>query len=236
MIEKGDAVYLKSITMHSPQHCGFIKLVEINKFSNTSLTWTTNAFFSDDIFNFHKCKLEFGVVAWKLQGLETRIIETIAPYLNFSVLYNTRVLFNDDVAKYTFEDASQRVDMLVNKETIDKFSFYDDLMSDTIEYTFLRLTIPYSETYTQLEKMLLPFDAPTWMLLGIVFLAAYCVILLIKTCYPPEVADLVYGERNASPGLNVFNIFMGGGLKITPRKNFPRILLMTFLLFCLIMR
>lgn len=103
-------------------------------------------------------------------------------------------------------------------------------------FDFYAFTVPPGETYTSFEKLFLPFDLPTWMMFLAVFLIAYTFIVFISLFSDQGVADFMFGEKVNTPAINVFVIFMGLGVVRLPRKNFPRFLVMVFLLYCLIMR
>jgi hypothetical protein len=89
--------------------------------------------------------------------------------------------------------------------------------------------------YTQYEKLTLPFDFTTWILLWLTFAIAFIVIFIINML-PLEFQDVFYGEGVRMPAFNVVGTFFGIGQTRLPHSNFPRILLMLFIWFCLIFR
>lgn len=228
--EQDDAVYLKSITLFSPQHCGQIKLVEINKFSKSSLSWLTVNFFFVDILDFYGCEVVFGY-AFGYTSFPLLIMNSIRESLNFSYVLN-RI----DIPTETFENRSLKVVWFFYPEVIDFVSFYYSQMSAPLYSDVISLTIPYGEPFTALEKMFYPFDNYVWIFFTATFMIAYLVILFINFLGHTVTENFIYGENVRSPALNVFSIFMGCGLKVLPKKNFARFLLMSFVLFCLVMR
>lgn len=229
-IVQDDEVYLKSITLFSLLHCAQIRLVEINKFSRKLLNWTTENFFPIDILDFYGCELVFGYVT-DYADYALLIMNAIKKSLNFSFVLNSV-----NIETEAFENTELKVIWIFWNEIIDLGSFYNTLASTNLFSDFFSLTIPYGEPFTALEKMFYPFDNHVWALFITAFVIAYLVILLINFLGHTVTENFIYGENVRSPALNVFSIFMGCGMKVLPKKNFARFLLMSFVLFCLIMR
>ena len=91
------------------------------------------------------------------------------------------------------------------------------------------------ELYTNYEKMVLPFDVATWMYLGITFGVTFAVIFVIKLL-PKVFKETCFGQNENSPAFNVIRTFFGISLTKLPKNNFARIILMSFIIFCLIFR
>jgi hypothetical protein len=68
------------------------------------------------------------------------------------------------------------------------------------------LIVTPGETYTNYEKLLLPFDTQTWQFVSIVFGVAFLVIFAMKLM-PKKFQDLVYGETVKTPAYNVLGKF-----------------------------
>lgn len=230
VIEQGNAVYLKSITLFSPQNCGHIKLVEINKFSNELMIWTTENFFHVDISNFYGCQLVFGF-SIRFGGVALHIMKSIAKSLNFSIKLNN-FNFTTDV----YEDKSLSVHQFLFNQVIDQASVHEYHMSTSLYNSYVSLTVPYGAPFTPLEIMFYPFDNYVWFFFIMTFLFAYFVIFVIHLSGHIKTARLIFGEKVQTPALNVFSIFMGNAMSILPNKHFARFLLISFTLFCLIMR
>ncbi|KAG5668377.1 hypothetical protein PVAND_016317 [Polypedilum vanderplanki] len=91
------------------------------------------------------------------------------------------------------------------------------------------------ELYTPYEKLLLPFDFDTWMLLIFTFTSALSIIFIINRLTKP-IQQIVFGKKVQTPSLNVIGTFFGIGQLREPENNFGRLLLINFLLFCLVIR
>jgi hypothetical protein len=53
---------------------------------------------------------------------------------------------------------------------------------------------------------------------------------------PKVFQDFIYGYTRGTPAFNVVSIFFGIGQQKLPKSNPPRIVLMTFIMFCLVIR
>lgn len=233
--EKGDVV-MKSFAMYTEKLCGMPQLVEINRFSKKSLTWKENKFFFIDDFNYHNCPLVIGLESRSAKNVDQvnhyrkRIFENMARNLNFEAVFYIRT-------PGTPQNNSVIIDYFISDRPI-SFYYYAGgyLMTDTIENVRLTLTVPYGEPYTQLEKFLLPFEDEVWMMFFLVLLLAYVTIFIVKVFGNVRIANYIFGENVSSPGLDIFNIYMGGGMEVLPRRNFARYILVVYILYCLIMR
>ncbi|CAG9806529.1 unnamed protein product [Chironomus riparius] len=92
-----------------------------------------------------------------------------------------------------------------------------------------------SQPYSSFEKLSLPFDTLTWTFLIIVFVCAFSCILVFGII-SSKVQELIFGKDVDTPSLNVVAIFFGISQTKLPFRNFPRIILVTFIMFCLVLR
>ena len=99
---------------------------------------------------------------------------------------------------------------------------------------FLFVATP-SELYSNYEKLLLPFDDVTWILLLLTFILAFSVIILVKLM-PKYVKISLFGRQALHPALNIVQIFFGIAQFRLPQASVPRFILMLFIGFCLIFR
>lgn len=101
-------------------------------------------------------------------------------------------------------------------------------------YSSPQLYVPPGDLYTSFEKIILPFDIETWICILITFLLAFLLNLII---YLPIIQIwLSYRTAAQSSTLNIFRIIFGIGQTKLPEKNFSRIILISFLLWCLVIR
>lgn len=114
------------------------------------------------------------------------------------------------------------------------FEMYIHMTTTFYEYREIILTTP-GELYTSYEKLLLPFDSTTWLLIHITFLAAFIGIFIINK-FPKFIQTLFYGENVQTPTLNVISTFFGLAQFKVPKRYLSRFLLILFVYFCLIFR
>lgn len=91
------------------------------------------------------------------------------------------------------------------------------------------------ELYTPYEKLLLPFDDFTWILLAITFFLTIAIIFILKQL-SLSTQYLIYGEKIETPIWNVVSIFFGISQTKLPAENISRFILTFFIVFCLIFR
>lgn len=97
------------------------------------------------------------------------------------------------------------------------------------------LIVPPGVPLSPFEKLFRPFQMPVWILLLLTFSAAACVVTAVKF-QSAHIRNFVFGTKNKSPYLNIFNVFVGGSLALLPKRNFARSLLMFFMLFSIVKR
>lgn len=116
--------------------------------------------------------------------------------------------------------------------------FLDNSLFDKHIFFFFseEVTVIFSmnDSYDEFEKLILPFDFETWMLIILFFLSAFCVIILVNFFLSIEQQKFIFGTFVKTPSFNVVATFFGQGQNILPGRNFARYLLTMFVLFCLI--
>lgn len=91
------------------------------------------------------------------------------------------------------------------------------------------------ESYSSLEKLLLPFDATTWFLILMTIFISYVFIFALKFTNS-RVRRIFYGNNIHNPAINVYVLIFGGCQDKIPTKNFARFIMMSFVLLCLVLR
>lgn len=115
----------------------------------------------------------------------------------------------------------------------------EDIFAFQISYPLLIIRRSYIVTegpsYTPMEKLYLPFDLVTWILIISTLLIGYLTILIVYQL-PRDIQKFVFGAQIQSPSLNMTEIIFGIGLVAVPDRNFARFLFMNFILFMLVIR
>lgn len=86
-----------------------------------------------------------------------------------------------------------------------------------------------------MEKLALPFDFETWSGLGIIFSFAIISLCIINHL-SENIRRLFYGKTSPSTLFNIFQLFFGISEKKTPNEIFSRIILISFIFWCLVIR
>ena len=86
-----------------------------------------------------------------------------------------------------------------------------------------------------MEKLVLPFDFETWTGLGVIFFLAAVAVFVINRL-PQKYKKLFYGKSKSTTIFKIIETFVGIPHKESPEGNFPRIVLISFIFWCLVMR
>ena len=244
LIESNDKISLNTMTMFTEKQCRPEQLLEINQFSSVERKWKTEKFFRPRIENFHGCELyiKIGTMLSDInmpffndvkdendktitEGALIDMFEVFATHLNFTFIFGS---YMDDL---------NPIDMVVlPMKFVESKNFVGSISSDAICSTSDVFIVPPGEFFTSWEKLLMPFDRPTWICLGILFAVAFLVIFLINFKKSSLIYELIVGSNVQTPSLNVIAILMGIGQISLPVRNMSRFMFMNFVIFCLIMR
>ena len=255
LIENIDQISLHTITRITEKKCRANQLIKINRFSSLERKWKTDKFFMPRIENFYGCEFlinladhnEIGMPFISAQedengpetaeGVLVDMLNVLSTHLNFTLFIGNEARkkaeslgLNPDASRSTYDFA------IGTKILETKHGASSSASSDPIYSTSDIYVVPPGELYTSWEKLLMPFDRLTWMLLGITFAIAFLVILLIKASKSTSMYELVIGSNVTTPSLNVIAIFMGIGQILLPQRNTTRFFFINFILFSLIMR
>jgi hypothetical protein len=236
--------FLKLFTFiwFSPSKCGEQQIVEVNQFNKKTKLWQNSNFAFDKFKNFHSCTLN--VLGYYIlgqfernHGVLDKILMVLEKSMNFKMDLKTH-RFDGSIKRVYFKN--YKIDLFVFTTCLPieaQLMFYN--ASGHITHPFCSavdvLMVSPGEAYSGYEKLILAFDSPTWFLIGLTFFAAFVTVFIVRFL-SAKVQDFIYGSNVSSPTLHVFVHFFGLGQVILPQRNFPRFLLMIFILFSLIIR
>lgn len=229
--------------------CKKSQLKLVNEFDKKSNKWVKKLVIPNKYTNFHRCLMTMnvfetyeltyfdydgnangpGVDLFKAMSGKGNFITNIQK-LNASFEYGDPKSTPADSNRYIVPNVRFRLfsatslDVHINGHSTT--SFYEEIIG------FL---ITPSEPYTSYEKLILPFDETTWFYILIVFICAFFAIPIINLV-SQKFQNVFYGEGVMTPAFNIIGTFFGIGQIKLPDDDFPRILLMTFILFCLLIR
>lgn len=114
-------------------------------------------------------------------------------------------------------------------------SKYMDSIKSHLSFPFI-LLVPPGAKLSPFQKFLRPFQLEIWLALSLTFICGFWFVIIVSIMGSNKFKNSVFGERINPPYLNMIDICFGGSLHKLPKKNFPRVMLAAFLIFCLVMR
>jgi hypothetical protein len=118
--------------------------------------------------------------------------------------------------------------------TLLRVKFMDSTASFT-SFPFV-LIVPRGMELSPFQKLFRPFKFIVWVLLVFSFLCGFTAIFLARRLCSHELKKKLFLEPHRAPYLNMMNVFFGGTLHVLPSKSASRLLLATFVIYCLVMR
>lgn len=224
--------------------------MEVNKFDKSSGRWQHGNFVIDKFSNFQGCQINFLIkkgwlefhsvkidrqnkVITRCLGFVCAIVKDFSSALNYTYHMNMAQGQGKTLFPYSDSDVVLQSGSINDRTSADRENEY--VLTRPIFYMEHFITMPPGEELNGYERMILPFDEPTWMWIGITFGSAFATIFVLRFMRP-EFVNFVIGKSIASPALNVLRAFFGVSQIICPRRNFARFLLMMLILFSLIVR
>jgi Ligated ion channel L-glutamate- and glycine-binding site len=166
-------------------------------------------------------------------------ITAVYSYISQAINFNVNVVhIGDEGALYDDGKAEGPFKLLINNQTDlivadywlmpTRLKFIDSSLPYIVQQ--IAFIIPPGASFSSFEKLILPFDLITWIILIILFTISLIVIFGIQRAR--EKNDRIYGD----PYMNFIAAIFGGSQRKLPQHNFHRIVLMTLVIFCLVMR
>jgi hypothetical protein len=111
------------------------------------------------------------------------------------------------------------------------------VMSETTSYFSdkLIMVMPLPVPLNPLLKFIRPLSIPVWIALAVLVVVATLVILLARFI-PKNYYRMIIGKEMRDEFMNILSGFVGLSQNSLPERNFPRFLLVMFLIFCLVIR
>lgn len=95
------------------------------------------------------------------------------------------------------------------------------------------LVVPPGKIRTPLQKLVVPLTTTVWLIIFVIYSTSFVVISVVKKL---KLEAFVFGAGVKHPKMNVFVGLLGGTVKVLPRRNFARFLLMAYLMYSLVIR
>ena len=217
------SIDLTTSFMFTPQSCRSITFKVINTFDMSTMQWnrTENKnFYPRKTRHLHGCEFAIKNEEKKLHEdfLFNKLVNTFISISGGSLVISWR---NADMYSqyfYTFEPKR-----FPSKTKLSFPILYDN-------WVFL---VPPEEEFSQVEKILLPFEYEIWIAIVSTLLLALVVAELINQT-SNKVRNFVFGVK--SPAIVLVSIFLAGRQSKTPKRNFARFCLLLFIIWSLIIR
>ncbi|CAO1398973.1 unnamed protein product [Diamesa hyperborea] len=236
--------------------CGNTTPVLINQFNKSTGNWNSEEFFPKKQKNFFQCPIRIVAFesvplvlvkyttnqSYELSGLEVEIIQKMSDIFNFSIDYHLtskgnygEVFVNGSSIGSMKMVMDSEVDMMMGGMYLSEIRYTYMSSSEFYETDPMVIIIPRGKPFTPLEKLFRPFNTFLWICLIFTFILGACVISIIN-CQSAEIRNFVIGRQIKNPFMNFSIALVGGSQHVLPKRNFSRVLLMFFLLFCLVVR
>ncbi|KAL7025093.1 hypothetical protein ACKWTF_013337 [Chironomus riparius] len=257
VFDNGKTIIYATIEWFTDVDCNLPVLKILNRFSKTLLKWENLLNYSDKFIDFNGCEIVF-MVPTDSNRWNRAVVNKDAT--KFEIFGIAPLVFQEMSTRFNFIDDYQPVSIKSNEEFLmtNKIAIihinndfkvplvYFDIFQIPYRDVFYHTTTPFlenqikllltpEEPYTIYEKLLLPFDHQTWISICVTFLIAFVTVFIINL-FSDNIHELVYGKGVETPALNILSTFFGISLNVLPRKYFPRVLLMLFIFFCLVIR
>lgn len=261
IVNEQDSVKLATVEWFSETVCNQAFLKVLNQFDKKSQTWIRKLENYEKFFDFFGCELVmllpipvdnvlrhvsgYAFVkngTFSVHGITPKVFELAGTIYNFLPGYQPAIVPPSYINNYFMDEITFYAVNRTVKEPIVYFhvmSNYHWSNNVRVTNTFvdfkLFFAVTPTPTYTPYERLALPFDKETWILLCITLLSACVTILIINYCFK-SIRTSVYGVEVRYPFLNLVQIIFGITLIKVPNTNFPRFIVILFIWFCLIFR
>lgn len=243
--EDENFILLKTFVWFLPGKCATPSLLEVNRFSKKENIWRNSQFTIKKFRNFHGCEIDAKVA--EISNLELLSLTFLKQQVEtqnskrenaeqklFAILINSLNFTLVEKENYGKLSKDFRVNLRLKDRNV-KSSPRNSFFTQPHVFQNVHFAIPVGALYNEYEKMILPFDDHVWILILLTFFVAFATIFTSKFVHV-KIRNFVIGLNVSTPNLNLLMIVFGIAQKTLPGRNFARFLVMTFILFCLIMR
>jgi uncharacterized protein YfcZ (UPF0381/DUF406 family) len=246
LTEENECFVLYTFVWYTQEICGRQQLFEVNRFDKNTKKWNNQNFKVDKFDNFFGCKLTFFCeysgfpeieYNWnkdEIEGFQHDLVMEISKVLNFTfewVLYDKSNVSTRFTPILLYLVRQMSCNPICYPPHFNPRRHLTEYYHTSAEY----LAVPPGPFFNGYEKLLFPFDEPTWTLIFVTFVIAFVTIFVVNLM-TNKIRNIVIGENVSMPTLNIVAHFFGCGQIVTPRRNFARFILMVFILYCLIIR
>lgn len=207
------------------------RLQLINEFSHEDQKWENQNFGLIDIKQFNGCHVKIESPTFQVSSNKylSSLIDALTNKINFTY---TKVKMTQQEFIKRIKEKNRNFHVSIDLSSLD---FQVSLLVFPFYHEAFGIMVATGESYSSFEKMILPFDAETWLLIGVFFISGFITILIVKTRHIGW-QNFVFGSKVQTPIFNMFVAIFGQGQNILPGRCFARYLLMMFIILCLVIR
>lgn len=251
LFEEGDFIRLMTFVWYTPNKCSTPQLIEVNKFNKASMKWQNKVFKIEKFKNLHGCILNFefdqgqpeylikeakregkNLIVKKCLGYLCNVAEDIKKSLNFT--YVSYIEYDETRIKINFSWQVTHLNVASRFRDGKSSTSWISSCMRPIKADNLYIVITPGEKYNGYEKLLLPFDKPTWFYIAFTFGVAFASVFVAS--FSQTMRDFVFGPNVPTPGMNIVRALFGISQVQMPVRNFAKFILILLLIFTLIIR
>ncbi|CRK90894.1 CLUMA_CG004583, isoform A [Clunio marinus] len=252
-----NAIQLRTFFFFNERSCNSTDPVVINKFENNR--WISKDFFPRKMRNLFGCPLKVATFIYEpavimqgsyddnnytLVGSDVKILKEIANVLNFSIQYSFdpspgawgRLKPNGEAVGAFLKIVERKSDLMIGSLTRTKNKSYFISFSSVITFDSVLVVIPPGAPFSAFEKLIRPFDKSVWICFMIILSLGFFIVIAVALKSRSLMKRIIIGKEVKMPAMNIIVALVGGSQHILPKRLTPRMLLMSFLLFCLVIR
>ncbi|KAG5666723.1 hypothetical protein PVAND_014735 [Polypedilum vanderplanki] len=261
MTKDENFVNLSATLLFSEMFCYKLKPELLNSFDKNLQKWEKNLENFNHFDNFNGCMLTFLVeynIFWYIDELKTQNFEEFERKIAFEN-FEYRGLSNE-LIKATAKRANFTPHYSITNRTKSSFDVSSTRNFKGTIFSFIILWVSHmdrtninvsfsnpcgnidyyylispNDLYTNYEKLLMPFDFTTWILLTAILCFTFSAIFILRG-FSQWVRTLVYGEGMRDPAYNALGIIFGISQLRLPNEAIHRMVLLLFIWFCLMFR
>ncbi|KAG5671219.1 hypothetical protein PVAND_001428 [Polypedilum vanderplanki] len=252
LLNEKNRILLLTFDWFSKNDCEGTKIKVLNLYDKKLQKWFEKLKKDEKFSNFFGCEIIFGVPVTRyglkgaaylkqngtevnFSGFSVDFVKLLSNYFNYKFKFQAIELNkNYEMALRIHPDGTYKMPhiflYLIEPESRNSYLSISSFIEAKI-----KIFITPSEFYSSYDKILMPFDSTTWILLILTFVIAFVVIGALNFA-KRTIQDLVYGKGVKIPAFNVISIFFGTALTKLPDKFFARFILILFVGFCLVFR
>lgn len=242
LFPRNDTYVLMTTNWFSELSCNRAQMTIINSFSKIQGKWMKELKYQRKFMNFWDCmitletdfqdipgvNLYYGTVT----GLVPEFLRIMAVHGNFTP--NFQISYQNDVLD-TSTGKIFKTQIYMRLGVYSVFTFGKVHFGSAFVPSDYPFYVTPGELYTSYEKLFLPFDDTTWLFILITFTVAF-VVIFVANILPKWIKKIIYGSNVVTPALSIIQIFFGISQTQVPVKNAPRMILIFFVFFCLVIR